>query len=73
MCKTTIVTRVRKLLIALWRYITTGVVIEGSLFHTGIGSPGWPTSDEHGVIAGGLCERAARAAAKADRGCAAAD
>jgi hypothetical protein len=30
MCKTIIVALVRKLLIALWRYTTAGVVIEGA-------------------------------------------
>jgi transposase len=29
--KTTIVALARKLLIALWKYLTTGVVIEGAL------------------------------------------
>lgn len=32
--KTTIVALARKLLVALWKYVTTGVVIEGAVMKT---------------------------------------
>jgi hypothetical protein len=34
MCKTTIVALARKLLVALWKYSTSGVVIEGAATKT---------------------------------------